>query len=414
MIQFEEKILHNGLHVIVHHDPNVSIEVVNVLYKVGSADEDASRTGFAHLFEHLMFGGSENIANFDKELQKAGGNNNAFTSPDITNYYDVLPVQNVDTALWLEADRMRNLSFDPQVLEVQRKVVIEEFKQNYLNQPYGDLWMKFRALCYERHPYQWPTIGKQISHIEEATMEDVKSFFNRFYHPGNAILVLAGKLGVEEAFTKAERWFGDISARDKYTRDLPQEPPIGTRKFQETSAKVAADALYMAFQMPGKKDAAGYASHDLLSDVIGRGKSSRLHKALVREQEVFTQIGAYVTGSADPGLLVIDGKISEGVTLEQAEQAVWAVLGDLADNGLAKNELEKTKRKALTTQEFGAIELLNRAMGLAEAAYYGDTKRVNQESEIISQVSELEVNQIANYLLRPEKAAVLYYRREHN
>src|ERR1044071_3521328 len=296
MIAFKEFELENGLRVIVHEDRTVQIAVMNILYDVGSRDEQPHKTGFAHLFEHLMFGGSKNIPSYDEPLQLVGGENNAFTNTDITNYYLTVPASNLETGFWLESDRMLSLSFDPKVLEVQRKVVIEEFKQRYLNQPYGDVWLKLRPLAYQSHPYQWATIGKEIAHIEEATMDDVKDFFFAHYLPNNAVLVVAGNVTVDQIKQLSKKWFEPIPAGKKLERKLPLEPKQKGKRILNVEAKVPANALYKAYHMPGRFHADYYAT-DLLSDILSRGQSSRLYQKLVKEKEIFTSISSFVMGS---------------------------------------------------------------------------------------------------------------------
>ena len=412
MIQFERFELENGLQVIYHEDTTSPMVVVNVLYDVGSRDEEEHRTGFAHLFEHLMFGGSKNVANYDEPLQKVGGENNAFTSPDITNYYITLPAENMETAFWLESDRMLSLSFDPKVLEVQRSVVIEEFKQRYLNQPYGDAWLKLRPLVYKTHPYKWATIGKEIEHIEKATMEDVKDFFHRFYKPNNAVLVVAGNTSMEEVRRLSEKWFAEIPKGETNKRNLPKEPTQTGFRELEIEAPVPADALYMAFHMEGRTDEKYYAT-DLLSDVLGRGKSSLLHQKLVEEQRLFSSIGAYVMGSSDPGLLVIHGQISADVSIYDAENAVWKVLDEFKSTELQPATLQKVKNKAESTIVFGEVELLNRAMNLAYAWTLGDPDLVNHEGEKIQAVTVHDIHNQANKVLTRENTSVLRYKTQN-
>lgn len=408
MIQFERFRLENGLEVIYHEDRTTPMAVVNVLYDVGSRDEDESRTGFAHLFEHLMFGGSANVPNYDEPLQKVGGDNNAFTSPDITNYYITLPSENIETAFWLESDRMLSLSFDPKVLEVQRSVVIEEFKQRYLNQPYGDVWLKLRPLAYKEHPYRWATIGKEIDHIAKATMDDVKSFFKRFYVPNNAVLVVAGNIGLQDTKHLTEKWFGGIPKGEKYERKLVAEPKQTEYRFLETEASVPSDALYMAFHMPGRNSEDYYAV-DLLSDVLGRGKSSVLYNELVEKNRFFNALNAYVMGSSDPGLLVINGKLNSGVSIKQGEDAVWELIEKFKTDPISNNTLQKVKNKAESTLVFSEVELLNRAMNLAYAWTLGDPDLVNHEGRRIQAVGTKDIVRQANNILRKENASVLRY-----
>lgn len=410
MINYEHFVLNNGLRVYVHEDATTPIAAVNILYNVGSRDEDPDRTGFAHLFEHLMFGGSEHIPSYDEPLQKVGGENNAFTSADITNYYITLPATNLETAFWLESDRMLSLSFDPQVLAVQQKVVIEEFNQRYLNQPYGDVWLKLRPLAYQVHPYRWATIGKDISHIENATLDDVKAFFFKYYIPNNAVLVVAGNVTVEQVKQLCMKWFEPIPAGAPYVRQLPQEPVQTAPRFLETSAAVPLNALYKAYLMPGRFEA-GYPAADLLSDMLGRSKSSRLYQKLLRDTPIFSNVGAYITSSIDTGLLLVQGTLNEGITLEEADAAVEAVLQEMIDQPVSEEELAKVKNQAEATLAFSEVELLNRAMNLAFAANAGNPDWVNEEAALIQAVTPADVQAMARQVLRKDNCSTLYYRR---
>ena len=408
MIQFEEFSLENGLRVIVHEDPTVQIAVLNILYDVGSRDEHPDKTGFAHLFEHLMFGGSKNIPSYDEPLQKVGGENNAFTNTDITNYYLTVPAPNIETGFWLESDRMLSLSFDPNVLEVQRKVVIEEFKQRYLNQPYGDVWLKLRPLSYLTHPYQWATIGKEISHIENATMDDVRNFFFRFYVPANAILVVAGNVTVGQVRQLSEKWFGPIGSPPTTERRLVSEAPQTLKRILKVDADVPASALYKSYHMPGRfhKD---FFAIDLMSDVLTRGQSSRLYQKLVKEKEMFTSISSFTMGTIDPGLVVINGRIKDGIKLADAEDAVNELVDELITKGATEEELEKVKNQAYSTLEFGEVEVMNRAMNLAFAKLSGDANYVNEEASLIDAVTTDDINRVARGIMREENSSVLYY-----
>jgi zinc protease len=408
MIQFNEFSLDNGLRVIVHQDPTVQIAVLNVLYEVGSRDEDPEKTGFAHLFEHLMFGGSMNIANYDEPLQKVGGENNAFTNTDITNYYLTVPASNIETGFWLESDRMLSLSFEPQVLEIQQKVVIEEFKQRYLNQPYGDVWLKLRPLAYLAHPYQWATIGKEIRHIENATMDDVRQFFFRYYVPANAILVVAGNVTLDQVRRLTEKWFGPIKSPKIQKQALPQEPPQTAKRTLKVEADVPASALYKAYHMPGRFHP-DYFAVDLMSDVLTRGHSSRLYQKLVKEKEIFTTISSFTMGTLDPGLLVINGRVKDGIQLEDAEAEVNNLIEEMIRGGITDGELEKVKNQAYSTLEFGEVEVMNRAMNLAFAKLSGDANHVNEEAKLIEAVSMDQIQKAAQEVLREENSNVLYY-----
>ena len=408
MIDYQKFKLDNGLQVVVHEDHDVQIAVINILYNVGSRDESPDKTGFAHLFEHLMFGGSVNIPDYDNELQKVGGENNAFTSPDITNYYMTLPAQSLETGFWLESDRMLALNFNPDVLEVQRKVVIEEFKQRYLNQPYGDVWLKLRPVAYQKHPYSWPTIGKDISHIENATMNQVRDFFYTHYRPDQAILVVAGNVETAEVKRLAEKWFGPIEPGKGYNRQLPAEPVQREYRSIDCHDDVPSEALYMCFHVPGRYDEAYYPA-DLMSDILGRGKSSRLYRELVNNKKLFSGISAYMTGSLDPGLLVISGQLSENVTVAAGEEAVFELLEDLKTNGITAEELEKVKNQAESTIEFGEVEVLNRAMNLAMHTLQGDTEEINREVEHIRNVTIEHVMDSAQKILQHSNCSSLRY-----
>ena len=413
MIRYEHFTLDNGLKIYVHEDFSTPMAAVNILYNVGSRDEDEERTGFAHLFEHLMFGGSKNIPNYDIPVQTVGGENNAFTSPDVTNYYITLPADNVETAFWLESDRMMSLSFDPNVLEVQRKVVIEEFKQRYLNQPYGDMWLKLRPLAYQKHPYRWATIGKDIEHIERATMDDVQDFFWRFYRPNNAVMVVAGAVKTEQIKQLAKKWFEEIPAGAPYVRDLEREPKQNEARHLETSAAVPLNSLIKVFHMPGRYEDHFYAS-DLLSDILGRGKSSRLYQALLKDKPLFNSISASTTSSLDPGLLLIKGNLNPGVTLEEADEAVKDLLKEIVTNGATDEEVIKVKNQTEATLAFSEVELLNRAMNLAFAANAGNVDWANEDAEIIRNMKSEDLHEAAKNILRPENGSTLYYRAEES
>lgn len=410
MISFERFTLKNGLKVIVHEDPSTPLACINILYDVGARDEHPNQTGFAHLFEHLMFGGSVNIPNYDTPLQEVGGENNAFTNNDITNYYLTLPAENIETGFWLESDRMLSLAFSEKSLDVQRNVVIEEFKQRYLNQPYGDEWLLLRPLAYKVHPYQWATIGKEISHIADAKMEDVRSFFSRFYNPSNAILVVAGNVKTAHVKALAEKWFEPIPSGSKPLRNLPAEPPQTEPRFLSVHRDVPSDAIHKVYHMVGRNDSR-YYSQDLLSDVLGRGTSSRLYTALVKGAEMFTEINAFVGGNYDPGLFVVSGKIKEGFTCEQADEAIRNELLKVVQEGIPASELSKVKNKAESTHVFGEMGVLNKAMNLAFAELMGDAALVNTEIDKIRAVTAESVHAEARSIFRDENCSTLYYRK---
>jgi zinc protease len=408
MIPFQKFTLANGLRVIVHEDPTTPMAAVNVLYDVGARDENPEKTGFAHLFEHLMFGGSQNIPNYDEPLQNAGGESNAFTNNDITNFYQTLPAQNLELAFWLESDRMNQLAFSKKSLNVQRKVVVEEFKETTLDTPYGDVWHELMGLCYTTHPYQWPTIGKIPKHVEDATLDDVKSFFYKYYRPNNAVLTVAGGVTTEQVRSLAEKWFGDIPQGDIPARELPQEPQQTERRFHAKHANVPADALYMAFPMSDRADKSYYVA-DLITEILSTGASSRLYRSLVKDERIFAEIDAYITGSTDAGLIIIEGKPANGVSLEDAEKAVWKVLDAFAKTAISDEELLKIRNKAESSLIFSEMGILNKAMNLAHFELLGDANAINTEGEMYQSITAAEILAEAQTRLQPNKANVLYY-----
>ncbi len=408
MIHFEKFQLANGLRVIVHQDTSTPMAVMNVLYDVGARDEDPSRTGFAHLFEHLMFGGSVNIPNYDEPLQMAGGENNAYTTNDITNYYIQLPAENLETAFWLESDRMLSLAFSEKSLDVQRKVVSEEFKEHYIGKPYGDVWFKLRALAYSKHPYRWMTIGQELSHIEEAKLEDVKEFFFKHYRPSNAILVVAGNVTTERVKELTEKWFGGIAAGERFTRNVPQEPVQTDERRLEVKADVPVDAFYKCWHMPARMDP-DYYTVDLLSDIVGGSASSRIFQALVKEQQLFTNISCYHYGSTDAGLLCIEGKLVSGVKMEVAEAAVEAELDKMRTELITVEELEKVKNKTESMMAFEDMSVTSRAESLAYFELLGDASLMNTELDKYTAVTAEEIRDQARRIFRKENSNTMFY-----
>jgi len=408
MVNFNRFVLDNGLKVLVHEDYTTPMAVVNVLYDVGARDEDPEKTGFAHLFEHLMFGGSVNVPSYDEPLQRVGGENNAFTSNDITNYYITLPASNIETAFWLESDRMLSLAFSEKSLEVQRNVVCEEFKQRYLNQPYGDVWLKLRPLAYKSHPYRWATIGKDLAHIEQATIDDVKGFFAKHYNPANAILVVGGAVNTEDVKELAEKWFGSIPRGEKPVRKLPVEPEQTEPRREVVKADVPLNAIYMAFHMPARKDTAYYET-DLISDILSRGNASRLYVSLIKDQKLFSEINAYITGSSDPGLFVIDGKLIEGVAPETAEAAIWEQLEVLKKELVGENEFTKVKNKVESTMVFAEMSLLDKAMNLAFFELLGNAGDLNSEVQKYLVLTPQDILRRAQKIFRKENSSTLLY-----
>ncbi|MCO5238585.1 MAG: insulinase family protein [Chitinophagaceae bacterium] len=408
MIQFEQFVLQNGLRVVVHEDHSTPMAVVNVMYDVGARDEDPAKTGFAHLFEHLMFGGSVHIPSYDEPLQRAGGENNAYTTNDLTNYYCQLPAENIETAFWLESDRMLSLAFGEKSLETQRKVVSEEFKEHYLNKPYGDAWHKLRKLAYTQHPYSWMTIGAELSHIENATLEDVKHFFFKHYCPINAILTVAGHVTTDQVKELAEKWFGDIPSGKKYIRNLPQEPRQTAPRRMEVHAGVPVDALYTCWHICSRTDSRYHAT-DLLTEVLSGGASSRLFQSLVKEKQLFSNISCYHFGSIDPGLVTIEGKLVKGVKIEDAEAAVETEIQKIKDTVIEEKELQKVKNKTESLITFEDMSLMNRAGSLSFYTLLGNANLINDELARYQQVSAAEIQQEAHTIFNPDNSTTLYY-----
>lgn len=384
---------------------------VNILYDVGARDEEEHRTGFAHLFEHLMFGGSENIPEYDEPLQMAGGENNAYTTNDITNYYIQLPLQNIETAFWLESDRMNALAFSEKSLDVQRKVVCEEFKEHYINKPYGDAWNLLRKLCYTTHPYKWMTIGKELKHIEEAQLQDVKDFFYKHYRPVNAIMCVAGNVSTEQVKLLAEKWFGPIPSGEKYKRDIPAEPEQSEARVLVHEADVPLNAIYKSWHI-GSRMSPGYQAADLITEIMGSGASSRLYQSLVKEKQLFSNINCYHTGSHDPGMLVIEGKIVEGKTPQEAEAAINAEIEKLLESGVTADELSKAKNKTESMIAFEDMSLLSRANNLAFYELLGDAEMINTEWDKYNAVTPEYLLETARTIFRKENSNTLFYNKK--
>ncbi len=413
MLQFEKFTLDNGLRVIVHADTATPMAAMNILYDVGARDEEPNRTGFAHLFEHLMFGGSVNIPSYDEPLQMAGGENNAYTTNDVTNYHIQLPLKNLETAFWLESDRMLSLAFSEKSLDVQRKVVSEEFKEHYLNKPYGDAWHIFRRLAYKQHPYQWPTIGKDLKQIEEAKLDDVKSFFFQHYCPANAVMCVAGNVTVDEVKELSQKWFGNIPRGEKYVRQLPAEPKQEVSRTETVDADVPLDALYKAWHM-GSRLTQPYYATDLITEIMGSGFASRLYQQLVKEEQFFSNINCYHTGSLDPGLLVVEGKVREGKEIADANAAVEREIAKLIAEGVTDVELQKAKNKIESMIAFEDMSLLSRANNLAFYELMGDAQLINHEWDHYQAVTTDYLKKTAVDIFRDGNCNTLFYcRKQH-
>jgi len=408
MIKYDSLILDNGLKVIVHQDKSTPVVAMNIIYKVGSRDENPEKTGFAHLFEHLMFGGSVNIPKYDMPLQNAGGENNAFTNNDFTDYYLTLPKSNIETAFWLESDRMLSLAFSPKSLEVQRQVVIEEFKQNYLNQPYGDVYLLLKPLAFKKHPYRWNTIGKDISHIENATMQDVKDFYKKFYNPDNAILSVAGDVNKDEIFRLAQKWFGEIKKGDNLTRNYTKEDIQTENRELIVERNVPQTAIYFAWHMD-KRHSKGFYACDLISDILSNGNSSRLFSRLVKERKMFSELNAFVSGDLDEGLFIISGKLINGYSPEDAEYAIDEQLNELTKKPVSDLVLEKVKNKIESNLVFSRLSVLNKAMNLAYYEMLESADLLEKEKDKYNAVSKTDIQQKAKELFAPGKKNKLVY-----
>ena len=408
MINFERTQLANGLTVIVHQDKTTPMVAMDICYNVGSRDEHPDRTGFAHLFEHLMFGGSKHIPSYDEPLQKAGGDNNAFTSNDLTNYYLTLPKNNIETGFWLESDRMLELAFSKSSLDVQRNVVIEEFKQRQLNQPYGDVWPLLRQLAYKVHPYQWPTIGREISHIEQATMQQVKDFFFAHYAPDNAVLVVTGDVDFDQIMTLSHRWFGPVPSRNIQPRNIPREPVQTEIREQTVVREVPNDAIYMAYHTTDRLNPMYYAT-DLISDVLSNGNSSRMYQNLVQKKKIFTELDAYLSGDYEEGLFVVAGKPSDGVSLETARKAIERELDRMKQELVSEYELEKVKNKVEANIEYSEMNYLTKAMNLATNEILNDANLINSQVGFYRSVTTTQIQEVSQQIFRPENCSVLNY-----
>jgi len=411
MINFDRFELNNGLKVIVHQDKSTPIVAMNIIYKVGSRDESVRRTGFAHLFEHLMFGGSKNIPKFDKPLEEAGGENNAFTNSDYTNYYLTIPKNNLEIAFWLESDRMLDLAFSNQSLDVQRQVVIEEFKQNYLNQPLGDVYLLLKPLAYKKHPYRWNTIGKDIHHIESATMKHVRSFYKKYYNPNNAILSIAGDVEFSDIKKLAKKWFEPIPSGINIEPNYPKEPEQMSRRKKSVKRNIPLDALYMAWHMPNRTDI-GFYHCDLISDILSNGNSSRLYRKLVKDKGMFSEINAFVTGDLDEGLFIVSGKVLNHITMTKAIAAIESELDLISTEIVDPIEFEKVKNKLEANMIYSSSSVLTKAMNLGFYELLGDANKWNNELEIYRSISREEMRDTAKRIFQKKNQNILIYNKQ--
>jgi predicted Zn-dependent peptidase len=409
MIRFSRFCLENGLRVLVHEDRSTPLIAMNILYDVGSKDEDPESTGLAHLFEHLMFGGTAVIPEFDKHLQIAGGENNAFTNSDITNYYITLPSENIETGFWLESDRMTSLDFSQKNLDIQKNVVTEEFNQRYLNQPYGDSMLLMKPLTYKVHPYRWPTIGISISHIKNTSLKKVEEFFFSHYAPNNAILSLTGNITPDRAFRLAEKWFGPIERRNVKARQLPVEPVQTEERILIVERDVPASALYKAWHM-GPRNSDDFYTLDLITDILAGGESGRLYTRLVREKKLFSEINAYITSEIDPGLIIFQGKLMKGKDIYQADEGVNKIFDDLTEKLIPVKEMEKVKNKYESANIYGNTSILNKALNLCYYELLGKPDLVNEEVGLYRKTDKAMVSEAARKIFARTNCNTLYYK----
>lgn len=408
MIDYQRHVLDNGLTIILHQDNSTPLVAVNILYKVGAKNEHEDKTGFAHLFEHLMFSGSENVPDFDTIVQNAGGENNAFTNSDLTNYYDVMPSENLETALWIESDRMRNLNINQNSLDVQKKVVIEEFKETSLNKPYGDLWHHLSGLAYKKHPYKWPTIGLIPEHIEQAELHDVQSFFDQHYAPNNAVIVLAGKFEYDEALRLIEKWFSDLKPSTQSKHVINKEPIQKTFRQKTVKGVVPTTALYIAFHMPERLHP-DFSTYDIISDIFSGGRSSRFHQNLLKKTELFSNVDAYITGSIDPGLFIIEAKLMGTQDIEQAGYLIWHELQRIKEELVDIEELQKIKNSLISSVCFSEVSITHKAINLAYYEMLGDVSLINEQEKDFMKVTPQDILRVANIAFTKENCSEIHY-----
>ena len=408
MIDYKRKVLSNGLSIVVHEDTSTPLVAVNILYKVGSKNEDPAKTGFAHLFEHLMFSGSKNAPEFDEPIQQAGGESNAFTNNDCTNFYEIVPAENIETVLWLESDRMKYLVCDEDAFSVQQKVVIEEFKETTLNQPYGDVWHTISDTVYQNHPYKWPTIGKIPKHIEDATLAEVQSFYKKYYRPNNAILSIAGNISPDKAFELAEKWFGDIEPGVKIQADWQADGPQNAAKRISKKSNVPLRSMYLSFHM-GDRFSKDFYVCDIISDILSGGRSSRFYQRLVQDKELFSYIDAYISGTVEPGLFLIEAKPNEKISVEEGTTAIWNELEDLKAGNLSEIELDKVKNKIESALVFSEVNALNKAINIAYFEMIGDVSLINKQTQLYQEVSIADVVRISNKIFKESNYTEIVY-----
>lgn len=409
MIPYRRKTLANGLTVLANRDRQSKLAAVNILYKVGARNENPGRTGFAHLFEHLMFRGTRSVENFDLPVQMASGDNNVFTNNDYTDFYMTLPAANIETALWLESDRIEGLDITPEKLGTEKKVVIEEYRQRYLNQPYGDQTLLLRALAYKTHPYRWAAIGLTPDHIAQATLDDVREFYRTHYHPSNAILSMSADIEEERMLALAEKWFGDLPDRPAAPCPIPQEPPQTEARREEVQRDVPATTVTVAYPMGGRLSPDFYTA-DLVSDLLSGGDSSRLYTRLVKQRRLLSSVNAYITGDLDPGLFIFTGQLLPQTTPEQAEEAFREEIETLCRIPAEAREMQKVKNKFEANTLFGELNVMNKAMNLGFYEMLGDAELANREVDAYGAVTADSILDFSRRTFRPERSSTLIYR----
>ena len=409
MIKYQKRVLKNGLTMLVNRDRASKLAAVNILYKVGARNEMADKTGFAHLFEHLMFRGTESVPEFDVPVVMASGENNAFTNNDYTDFYITLPKENLSTALWLESDRMRNLNISEEAYETEKHVVIEEFKQRYLNQPYGDESLLLRDMCYKVHPYRWSAIGISPDHIERATLDDVRAFYNLHYRPSRAILSISADLEEEYMLDMAEHYFADIEDMGGDITPVPAEPMQTEPRRMVVEREVPATNITIAFHM-GDRLSRDFFLGDLASDLLAGGESSRLINRLVKERGLFSSVNAYILGSLDAGLFIIKGRLMPDTTEQEAERALWGELEELMAGNVSDYEMEKVKNKFEANMLMGEINVMNKAMNLGFYAMIGDLDLLNSEADIYRSIDRQELMSFARRCFVERNSSTLIYR----
>ena len=409
MIPYRRKTLANGLTVLANRDRQSKLAAVNILYKVGARNENPGRTGFAHLFEHLMFRGTRSVENFDLPVQMASGDNNAFTNNDYTDFYMTLPAANIETALWLESDRIEGLDITPEKLGTEKKVVIEEYRQRYLNQPYGDQTLLLRALAYKTHPYRWAAIGLTPDHIAQATLDDVREFYRTHYHPSNAILSMSADIEEERMLARAEKGFGALPDRPAAPCPTPQEPPQTEARREEVQRDVPATTVTVAYPMGGRLSPDFYTA-DLVSDLLSGGDSSRLYTRLVKQRRLLSSVNAYITGDLDPGLFIFTGQLLPQTTPEQAEEAFREEIETLCRIPAEAREMQKVKNKFEANTLFGELNVMNKAMNLGFYEMLGDAELANREVDAYGAVTADSILDFSRRTFRPERSSTLIYR----